>query len=234
MRQDLTQILYIQDRSGSMSSLREASIAGFNEFIVGQKEDGEGDAQLRLVQFDHEYIVRFDLPIADVVPLTTLTYEPRGSTALLDALGRAISDLGRDLKAMAEKDRPGNVIVCIMTDGLENASREYTRDQVFKMITEQKDVYKWQFLFLGAGQDAIQTGVGLGIGAQASATYSNTAGSTQSAYKVMGQNVNSARSAGLRGQSTTMSWTAEQRSKLVEDDEEEAKQKANQQSKANE
>lgn len=193
MNKDLTQILVIQDRSGSMESVRRATIDGFNEFVRGQRS-GPGDCRLRLIQFDHEYNLRYDMPIRDVPQLNDSTYEPRGTTALLDAIGRGLFMLGDDLKKTPEENRPGKVIVVIMTDGMENASKDYTRKKVFDIITQQRDTYKWEFIFLGANMDAIQEANALGINQNAAITYSASNAGTQSAYQAMNCSVLRSRS----------------------------------------
>ena len=131
---------------------------GFNAFLESQQKL-PGEARLTLVLFDHEYIVAHDgVPIKDVPSLDEHTYVPRGTTALLDAIGRTINTIGERLDKAPEPERPGKVIVAILTDGLENASQEFKRKQIFKMIKHQREVYSWEFIFLGARQDAIQTG----------------------------------------------------------------------------
>ena len=163
MNKDLTEIAYILDRSGSMSGLVEPAIAGFNRFLKEQQE-APGDARFSLVLFDDEYLVPHrSQPIGEVPPLDTNTYVPRSMTALLDAIGRTITDLGKQLTALPEKDRPGQVIVAIFTDGLENASTDYDLKKIAKMIKHQQDAYKWTFLFLGANQDAIASAAQMGI-----------------------------------------------------------------------
>ena len=118
-----TEIAFILDRSGSMKSCQQAAIDGFNRFLADQQQI-EGLAKLTLVLFDDEYFVPISsIPVQEIVPLTDDTYQPRGCTALLDAIGQTVDDLGLRLAALAEKDRPGQVIVAILTDGLENASQ---------------------------------------------------------------------------------------------------------------
>lgn len=129
------------------------------------------DARFTLVLFDDEYLVpQCSQPIRQVPPLDSNTYVPRSMTALLDAIGRTISDLGKQLAALPEKDRPGQVIVAIFTDGLENASTDYDLKKIAKMIQHQQDVYKWTFLFLGANQDAIASAARMGIARANSST----------------------------------------------------------------
>jgi Mg-chelatase subunit ChlD len=142
-KENLTQITIVLDRSGSMASVREATISGFNEFVDGQKAV-PGEARLTLILFDtkNAYEVVFDRALRDVPKLTAETYNPRGGTPLHDALGRAISEVGAKLSKMPEQERPGKVVVVTMTDGLENASQTYTAAQIAGMIKHQREAYK--------------------------------------------------------------------------------------------
>lgn len=171
MNKNLTEIAFILDRSGSMQSVAQAAISGFNDFLRDQQA-APGQARLTLVLFDNEYLVPADnVPIAEAVRLNSDTYIPRASTALLDAIGETINRLGKRLEQTPESDRPGQVIVPILTDGLENSSTQYTWKQISAMIKHQTEVYKWEFLFLGASQDAIATAANLSIAADNAATY---------------------------------------------------------------
>jgi len=176
-----TEIAFILDRSGSMEFCQQAAIAGFNQFLDDQQKT-EGLAKLTLVLFDDEYLVPISsIPVQEVVPLTDDAYQPRGCTALLDAIGQTIDDLGHRFAAMAEKDRPGQVIVAILTDGLENASQRFSWKKIAGKIKHQTDTYKWVFLFLGANQDAIATAANLSIAANNAASYvADAAGSKAS------------------------------------------------------
>lgn len=163
---------FILDRSGSMGSVKQDIIGGFNRLLVEQKAV-PGTCAMTLVQFDNEYEIVCDgKDIREAKPLTDETYVPRGTTALLDAMGRTINNIGRDLAAMPEHDRPGRVVVVVVTDGHENASREFSRRQVFEMVTHQTEKYGWQFVFLGCNQDAIAEGASLGT--RSAANYRNT------------------------------------------------------------
>jgi hypothetical protein len=172
MKADRTRIAIILDRSGSMNSVRESTVTGFNEFIKKQREMG-GDVSVKLCQFDHEYEVVFDKPLAEVPELTQNNFVPRGNTALYDAQGRTIVTLGEELAAMAEEERPSKVIVMTLTDGLENASREYKLDAIAAMIKHQQERYSWEFLFLGANQDAIFTARTMNIAPRSAMSYSS-------------------------------------------------------------
>jgi Mg-chelatase subunit ChlD len=152
-----TEIVFVLDRSGSMQAMVEPAISGFNR-LLREQQQVPGHARFTLVLFDDQYELPFhSVPIAEVVELDTSTFVPRGSTALLDAIGRTIDDLGSKLAATPEKDHPNQVIIAILTDGEENASTRYTWEAVAKRIRHQSEKYQWQFLFLGANQDAIAT-----------------------------------------------------------------------------
>jgi uncharacterized protein YegL len=171
MNPNLTEILFILDRSGSMASLTEAAISGFNNFLREQAAE-PGQARLTLVLFDDRYEVPVAaLPLPEITPIDTTVYTARGSTALLDAMGRGIDELGQRLGALPEDQRPGTVIVAVFTDGEENASTRHSWADVNQRIRHQSEKYQWHFLFLGANQDAIATAARVGIHAANSATY---------------------------------------------------------------
>ncbi len=156
----LTDITFVVDRSGSMESIRSDAEGGINSFLVQQKAL-PGKAVLTLVQFDTEYEF-----VHNGVPLGKVGYYqlvPRGSTALLDAMGRAIKETGERLAKMPEAARPGLVIFVVMTDGMENASVEYSKAKVNEMVRHQQEAYNWKFTFLGANQDAMAEAKDLGI-----------------------------------------------------------------------
>jgi Mg-chelatase subunit ChlD len=171
MKTNYTEIAFILDRSGSMESCQDAAIEGFNHFLHEQQQ-AEGLAKLTLVLFDSEYLVPVQsLPVYEVLPLTRETYVPRSMTALLDAIARTIDEMGTRFAALSEQDRPVQVIVSILTDGLENASQNFGWEDVAERIKHQTEVYKWTFLFLGANQDAIATAAKMNIAAANSASY---------------------------------------------------------------
>ena len=165
---DLTLIAALLDRSGSMQSCKRATETGFDELIAKQRTE-PGEAIVTLSMFDNLYeSVYANLPIAEVGPLEL---EPRASTALLDATGRFITEIGAQLAGLPEDARPGTVICLIMTDGYENASREWSWAAVKELITEQQEKYSWQFVFLGANIDAEQVGARMGVPRASSMTY---------------------------------------------------------------
>ena len=195
MKGNLTDISVVLDRSGSMQSVRSDTIGGFNAFLKTQKE-APGEALLTLAQFDHEYeVVYSGKGIKDAPELSSETFVPRGQTALLDAIGRTINATGARLSAMAEDQRPGKIIVVIITDGQENNSREFSRPQINEMIKHQKEAYSWDFVFLGANQDAIQAGVSLGVNSGNSMTFAANKRGVTSAFASVGANMCSYRAA---------------------------------------
>lgn len=206
MRNDLADVTLVVDRSGSMHSCQSDAEGGINNFIKKQREH-EGDCVFSLVQFDTEYeFVHKGVPIDSVGEYKLI---PRGWTALLDAVGRAMTETGERLAAMDEKDRPGVVIFVIVTDGYENSSKEFTNAQIKEMIEQQQTEYNWQFTFLGATEDAFATAGGMGINAKDAAVY--TSGKVGAAYDAASLKAGRARTSGIRGQSLSTSFTDEER-----------------------
>jgi len=176
MKSKITDILVVLDRSGSMASITKDVIGGFNTFIEKQKKE-KGKAFLTLTQFDHEYEVVYDrVAIGDVKALDSKTYIPRGSTALNDAIGRATKTMLESIEKRAKKDKPDNVLCLIVTDGQENASKEYTKDMIVKLIKEQ-EAGNWVFSFIGtADANAFAAGMSYGIMASNIAAVEKTSG----------------------------------------------------------
>lgn len=175
-KENFTSIGVIIDRSGSMSSLTKDTIGGYNSFIREQKAV-PGDAVLTLALFDDKYDLIHDaMPLQDVPELTAATYSVRGSTALLDAIGRTIDAMGRKLSSMKEEERPSKVLVLIMTDGEENASQEYKHSKIKEMVSHQQDVYKWEFVFIGANVDSFSVGTSMGVSAGHTYSFSSIPG----------------------------------------------------------
>jgi hypothetical protein len=207
MKPNYTDIIIVLDRSGSMQSVMHDTIGGFNHFLQSQQE-APGEATITLIQFDDQYEgVYRGLAIKDAEPLTPATFVPRGSTALLDAIGRTIEETGARLAALDESERPEKVLFVIVTDGFENASRKYTRDQVNDLIAQQRDTYKWEFVFLGANQDAISTASSMGIGAANALTYAANSGGVRAAMASLSKNAVSYRV----GATMDASFTSEDR-----------------------
>lgn len=188
-----TLIAVVLDRSGSMQTLRESTVAGLNQFLRGQRELA-GATQLHFVQFDDRYEIKQNFrDLREVPELTQNDFEPRGSTALLDAIGRTIKDVGAVLAATPEAKRPTKVIFVIQTDGQENASKDYDYAQIQQMIGHQRDKYSWEFVFLGANQDAIASGGMLGIAAGSSISYNSNPDSTRKTFQVVNRSLGSYR-----------------------------------------
>jgi hypothetical protein len=190
----LTHLYFLLDRSGSMQSIRSDTMGGFDAFIEEQRGT-PGRCRVTLAQFDDRYDeVYADRDLADVPPLELA---PRGSTALLDALGRFITESGERLTALPDDERPGSVVVGVMTDGLENASGEWSHARIKALIERQTRDYGWQFLYLGADQDAIEEGSKMGFAADRSMTYSR--GKAKQSMSHLSANVHAYRSAVVAG-----------------------------------
>lgn len=173
------ELVMVLDRSGSMSGCQDATIRGFNEFLADQKKV-PGKASLSMVQFDDRYeLVHDGVVLKNVPDLTGVTFAPRGVTALLDAIGRTINAIDQRLSSRTGSPK---VLFAILTDGYENASKEFTRDQIFEMIHDRESKKGWKFVFLGANQDAIATATNLGIAKSAAKTYTGDPAGTRSAY----------------------------------------------------
>ena len=195
MKKNLTEIVFILDRSGSMAGLENDTIGGFNAMIEKQKKEA-GEAYVSTVLFDHVSEVIHDrVAIAHLTPLTREHYYVRGSTALLDALGRAIHHIGNVHKYAREEDRPEKTLFVITTDGMENASREYTYDRLKTIIQRQKERYGWEFIFLGANIDAAREAARFGIQSDRAANYHADRQGTAVIYEAMSEAVCAVRAA---------------------------------------
>ncbi len=191
---DKTDITIILDRSGSMNSVKDDTIGGFNSFVEEQQKI-EGEAVLSLVQFDDQYdVVYLDKDINSADKLTNETFQPRGMTALFDAVGRTINSVGKRLASLSENERPNKVLFVIMTDGFENASVEYNAAKVSEMIKTQRNVYSWEFMFIGANQDAVLSAQEIGIPMQAALTYAANTDGTRAAFGSVAKKVANYRS----------------------------------------
>lgn len=180
MDTNLCEIIVLLDRSGSMDAIKDDMMGGFDSFVKEQRSV-PGACVLTLVQFDSFGIdtVHEAKPIADV---PALLLEPRGMTPLLDAVGRTINDVGQRLERTPEDKRPGRVLFVIVTDGHENASKEFKLDQIKSMVEHQTNTYQWQFSYLGANVDAFAEAGGLGIGRQSSSPYAPTPAGVAAMY----------------------------------------------------
>lgn len=177
-----TDITIILDRSGSMQSVKTDTIGGFNSFLEEQQKVA-GEAALSLVQFDDQYeVVYIDKDINSADKLTDATFQPRGMTALYDAIGQTINAVGQRLANLPEQERPNKVLLVIMTDGFENSSREFNAARIGEMINHQRSLYRWEFMFIGANQDAVLSAQEIGIPAAAALTYMPNAAGTEAAF----------------------------------------------------
>ena len=193
MRENLTELVFILDRSGSMGGLESDTIGGFNSLIAKQKKE-DGEAIVSTVLFDDVSDVIHDrVKIGDVQKLTDKEYFVRGCTALLDAVGGAIHHIGNVHKYAREEDRPAKTLFVITTDGLENASKRYSLREVKKMIERQREKYHWEFLFLGANIDAIEVAGSMGISSDRTANFHCDSAGTALNYKVLESAVSRAR-----------------------------------------
>lgn len=185
MKKSLTELVMILDRSGSMCGLESDTIGGYNSMLRKQRE-ADGEVLVSTVLFDDRSEVLYDrVPLEKMPQMTRKEYYVRGCTALLDAVGGAIHHIGNVHKYAREEDRPEKTIFVITTDGLENASREYTYDRVKKMVERQKEKYGWEFLFLGANIDAIETAGRFGISPDRAANYNSDHEGTALNYEVL-------------------------------------------------
>ena len=193
MRKDLTELVFIIDRSGSMSGLESDTIGGFNSMIRKQKQ-AEGEALISTVLFDNVSEVLHDrVNVKDIQSMTEHDYTVRGTTALIDAIGKAIHHIGNVHKYARQEDVPEHTMFVITTDGMENASRYYSSDKVKKMIERQKVKYGWEFLFLGANIDAVETASHFGIGADRAVNYNCDSEGTALNYEVVSDAICSVR-----------------------------------------
>ena len=195
MKKNLTEIVFILDRSGSMAGLEADTIGGFNSMLKKQQAE-PGEAYVSTVLFDNYCEVIHDrADIRKIEPMTERDYYVRGSTALLDAVGKAIHHIGNVHKYAREEDRPEKTLFVITTDGMENASREYSYERVRQMIERQKEKYGWEFLFLGANIDAAKEAARFGISADRSANYHADRQGTAVIYEAMSEAICEARMA---------------------------------------
>ncbi len=209
MMQAYTHIQVLLDRTGSMQAIRDDTIGGFNTFLKEQKEL-PGKATLSLAQFDsqdpYEVIHRFK-PIAEVPELTRETFVPRAATPLLDAIGRCINDAEEAINGLTEGERPGKVVLVIITDGQENASREFRKDQIKKMIEEKQNA-GWQFVYLSADLESIDDAMVIGFQSVSTMAYDPNSKGVAAMYSSVSDRVASFRAGGQ-----SVSFTQEDREK---------------------
>ena len=205
MNGNLTEIVFILDRSGSMAGLEDDTIGGFNAMVEKQKKE-PGEAVLSAVLFSNDNTVIYDrTDIRKVEPLTDRQYFVGGSTALLDAIGGAVHHIGNVHKYAREEDRPAKTVFVITTDGMENASRRYSYFQVQRMVKRQQERYGWEFLFLGANMDAISAARSFGIREDRAVRYACDGAGTSLNFEVASKTIARVRS----GQEIEADWCAE-------------------------
>ena len=194
MKKGLTEMVFILDRSGSMSGLEADTIGGFNSMIERQKKE-EGEALVSTVLFsDGSEVIHDRLDLRKIEPMTDKQYYVHGCTALIDAIGDAIHHIGNVHKYARTEDRPEHTIFIITTDGMENASRRYTSDRVKAMVQRQKDKYGWEFLFLGANIDAVETAARFGISEDRAVDFVSDSAGQQLNYAEISEAVRTVRS----------------------------------------
>jgi Mg-chelatase subunit ChlD len=210
---DATHIVVLLDRSGSMGDIKDDAIGGFNCFLKEQKAAG-ANATLTLVQFDTESteVVHESTPILEVPDLNHQTFQPRGGTPLLDALGQTIDSTGRALAAIPEANRPNKVVFVVITDGQENSSHRHTKASVKEKIDHQSDQYNWQFVFLGANQDAFDEAGAVGIAMPNAANFAPAR--MQVAFAATAANVASYRRS---GNAAKLAYSEDQRAEMLEE-----------------
>jgi len=206
MNTNLTELVFILDRSGSMSGLEGDTIGGFNSMLTKQQAE-PGECRITTVLFDHQYEVLHDrIDVKAVSPITEKEYFVRGNTALLDAIGTTINKIGGVQKGTAEDYRAGKVLFVITTDGMENASREFSYSKIKSMVEHQKAKYAWEFIFLGANIDAIDVAGRFGIARNRAVDFCNDSEGVELNYAVMSQAVSEYRAAPL-GASLSDDWS---------------------------
>lgn len=209
MKKNLTEVVFILDRSGSMSGLESDTIGGFNSLIKKQKNE-DGDVLISTILFDNTSVVIHDrINIENVKPMTDSDYVTRGCTALMDAIGSTITHIGNIHKYAREEDVPEHTLFIITTDGMENASRTYDSYQVKQMIERQKEKYGWEFLFLGANIDAVSTARNFGIDDRYAVNYLADSNGTNLNYEVLNEAIHSVR----HNKSLNVTWK-----KRIDDD----------------
>jgi len=206
MTNNITELAFILDRSGSMSGLESDTIGGYNAFLKKQIET-EGEAFITTALFDDRYeLVHDRANIKAVSPLTDKEYFVRGSTALLDAVGATIQKLENAHKHMADAYKPSKVIIVITTDGMENASSRFTQSDIKRMIEQKRESCTWEFVFLGANIDAVQTAASYGIRRENAANYHADAEGTQLNFETLSESISTMRTSKLAGAMMPKAW----------------------------
>lgn len=211
MKPDSTDVTLLLDRSGSMQSVQQETVSGVNNFIKEQASL-DGECKLTLIQFDSENpqeIIQNAVPMKSAKLLTIETFAPRGQTPLIDAMATAIDTAGDRLSKIVEEDRPEHVVFVVVTDGLENASKKLTKEQLFEKVKLQTDTYGWKFVYLGANQDATAVGRDIGILMAGAANYDVQ--NTVEVYTAASANLRAVR----ERKSRTLDWSKKQRAGFV-------------------
>ena len=194
-----TDITIILDRSASMSSIKSATIEGYNSFLKEQKSS-KNDSAISLIQFDDQYETVYENQnIESVANLNNKSFEPRGMTALIDAIGLTINSTKKRIKALPKDERPKSTIIAIITDGFENASTKYTRKEIYKMIRKREEKDQWNFVFIGANQDAIHEAHSFGISGDKALTFSADSNGIKDALNSFSSNIAAFSDSNLEG-----------------------------------
>ena len=205
MKKGLTEIVFILDKSGSMSGLEDDTIGGYNSFLSKQKKE-EGDAVISTVFFSTDSLVVHNrVPIKSVEKLTAKDYQVGGCTALLDAVGDSICHIVKVHKALKEEDVPNKTIFVISTDGMENSSTEFSYEKLKSMIEKETEEYGWEFIFLGANMDAVKEGAKFGIRSDHATTYTHDSKGTRMQFDCVCQSISGLR----KGESLPKDWNKE-------------------------
>ncbi|MGA5541271.1 VWA domain-containing protein [Mycobacterium sp. NPDC051198] len=209
---NLSHLVFLLDRSGSMQEIKSDVIGGFHAFLAEQRQ-ADGQCVVTLAQFDHEYEVVYRGVPLDKVPQLELS--PRGRTALLDSMGKLITDTAAEIDGLPEEDKPGTVVVAIMTDGHENASVEWQRPAIKALVEQQTNDHGWEFLYMGADQDAVEVGASLGVKAEQAVTYGR--GKSREAWAAASGNVRTYRGAKVANPNAVMpEFSDDQRAELAD------------------
>lgn len=215
MKENLTELVFIIDESGSMYPLKDDTIGGFNTMIDEQKKQNN-ECHVTIYLFgSYPTLLHDNVPLEEIEYLNENTYAPRGTTALLDTIGKAIDSVGMRLAETPEEERPSKVMFTIITDGEENASRKYTWDKVKEMVTHQKTKYSWIFSFIGADIDSFAVGGNLGIDAALTKNYTKSKLGTTSVYRSMSTAYTTLRSADTKDISVTLDMVAQDMNNIV-------------------
>lgn len=192
MKKGKSEVIIVLDRSGSMLSIKSDMEGGFKTFLDKQKKE-YGECFVSLYQFDDKYEAVFENK--NIQELNEITIEPRGMTALLDAVGKTTNSVGERLSKTPEEERPETVIMAVITDGAENSSKEFTREQVKKLVEHQTTKYNWKYVFMGANQDAVMNGAGYGFQGGTSLSYGTSSQAISGAFHALASGVSCMRTA---------------------------------------